>query len=1628
MSNTQETNYSELLFDTIQTIVDKSIKSLSYDETIICRIVDNTDKLKGQYVVTDGANTFTVYSDNTNYGIGNSVYVTIPQGDYSATKIIIGKYTTGESQWMTYVPPTSSYVNITNNIVEQSESEKLFGLVANRDDIVEIYSNNNVNFQSYNRFGVKIDFKTSFNEKVTSGSYGLGIVLNCINPEDTDRTISVNYKLTQNDMYGNYYNFTSFITQEAVFDIEKYRNGILGIKVYLYQLNNFRNQKNQLINTKKIDYLDDIQVRNLQISFGQALDNFDKDQVLLYTLDNAEYQGSSMVEGDLGNLNNQKELQVRWVHRNDNNEIVSVTPKDLEQFGAEINVYHYKLSENINDPIAGPYWELLKTFNKDSIDFILNVTCSGEVQNEYFKAIVIQNKIDITEFNELIDFYDKIESNQLEIHNKTDVSSSVAVDLIQGVEIKVDVNTPYEGGAYLIYNADGRINNQAESQKRHKAEISYNSLLTGQTEFDGDGSEVIVWKIPKNNTMIKPPELGVEYDEKDVFDQDQNWYYISRVIKSESDGNIQVGDFEQKVTDQVFRIKDYLSTQANNIIACDVIKASRKYTSVAELNFGVSGTNGTNYTMLIEASQNALSPNEKLELSTKLYDFTNKDITNQYNIGNNYNWLNASVQELAVAEFLQDEFINNEPQKFNIVYQSAQIKKSEQDDNTIILDAYLPLAWSSNLKYYNHADVPVKIIYTEQGNNPQYYKGELNLYDSIENKVENVEWKIETYYDNQSMKYYPSIKKTNGQYFIEPTKMYFKELSPCCLSAYVDETLVWAQPLLIMQNQYSNSMINQWDGSFSIDETNGTILSTMIGAGKKDKHNRFSGILMGDLDYSTGLYGYQKGIETFSLQETGEATIGSSGAGQIKINGNSGTIKSGNYDNDGEDGMMINLKDGMIDSYHFRLNSKHITLDSRDNANSFFRVRTEKKVNPIKYVYDGDNRLDWENSVVSYEDVAPTIDLEERTGQNVNLIDISEDNVYFQTMDYSDINETGMKIDLSTGKLSAYDGFKLKAVKHDIPYSANAETQLIKYAVQYEPVDGDQVTEYNYKKYYIAQPEEYQQLVVYENVEARKENEEQEVKSDYITQNSYLHFYYEQDGKKEKINGSHVYDFSGDTKYYKRVISYIQAEESQFKPEIIYYEKKENKLYLEVYSNSLAEINNDFIDDSTKEYLNYYFYDTNNQQYVKYKYSNYNDIEVYYKQVDDEDNFEYQRVLNATKENYQSYYLLYEDSGYVQAFIQYDETQQYYEQVDGEYKPVEKSEVNDTNYGDYYIKNENEEYIKIHNTEYKKNTVYFKRVPLKKYEQVNRNEVTGENFKQYYYKAENEKYIKAKEGIYDETSERPNYVRINHYYFKPQEDVTVYNYYKYYYKNSDGEYVKSDEYNSERKYYAKKYLYDYKKGEFIIDANQSKYPMKVSIGGETTFRLSWLGELFSTSGSIGGWTITSKHLSYGSIYLGEVTQDGTVKQGIIAGGKSSTKTVKVEYTEKQKNALVESEQAQESDFKKISGTSKYNRIISSGEYETIEQIEVTANTNSLQIYTNGKLIGSSGSFKDLSVTNTIKGTCRHAISADSASYASQAGYATNAGYASSAGSLTGGVPDHKHYMSEGSTETGGVVR
>jgi hypothetical protein len=64
-------DYNEILCQAIDTIVGKRIAEISYDQTIVCTIIDDSKKANGQYKVQSNDKfKFDAYCENTTYKNG----------------------------------------------------------------------------------------------------------------------------------------------------------------------------------------------------------------------------------------------------------------------------------------------------------------------------------------------------------------------------------------------------------------------------------------------------------------------------------------------------------------------------------------------------------------------------------------------------------------------------------------------------------------------------------------------------------------------------------------------------------------------------------------------------------------------------------------------------------------------------------------------------------------------------------------------------------------------------------------------------------------------------------------------------------------------------------------------------------------------------------------------------------------------------------------------------------------------------------------------------------------------------------------------------------------------------------------------------------------------------------------------------------------------------------------------------------------------------------------------------------------------------------------------------------------------------------------------------------------------
>lgn len=576
--------------------------------------------------------------------------------------------------------------------------------------------------------------------------------------------------------------------------------------------------------------------------------------------------------------------------------------------------------------------------------------------------------------------------------------------------------------------------------------------------------------IKANYKLLIEYTLTEEYNEEiQDFAANKGRFGVIRRIGAEIADN---EDGEQLIQIiQNFRIKPYYVDNAtNNTVICMVKKNDRIYRAETSLHFASLGTSGTEATFFLTMNNEAgyeiggLTPGVPLYIRPYLYDYNNDRIDFESGVG--YTWFSKPVVEdsitmTQVGNDLILEFDDEQPLEngANAILQ-AQVQYTivkepteegqEEKRRTVTLTTYLPipLRISDELIHISGAN---KVVYNSNGVNPTYYKEAYHIYAYHEINTDDAIW---TLYepsgeleDPTSSKYYPTLSEN---YELIPSAMYYSNIKTISAIARMDfegiasNNVVWVQPILIMQNKYGSAMMNNWDGSLEIDESNGTILSAMVGAGIKNEDNTFSGVLMGNVALADekignktgiGMYGFHHGEQSFGLNVDGTAFFGKAGSGRIEFDGNKGTIRSYNYtlpairnvdsnqnpieDEDDDTpvagrqmtpgaGLQIDLDDSTISAYG---KTGSVLLNTNEYGKPLFVIRDanydkSSKGNTLFYV-----------SSSSYDPVASkSYDAKYfLQSANYNSVDPSEE-------DYSSVNgySTGALFDLERGRLDIH--------------------------------------------------------------------------------------------------------------------------------------------------------------------------------------------------------------------------------------------------------------------------------------------------------------------------------------------------------------------------------------------------------------------------------------------------------------------------------------------------------------------------------------------------------------------------------------------------------------------------------
>ena len=573
-----------------------------------------------------------------------------------------------------------------------------------------------------------------------------------------------------------------------------------------------------------------------------------------------------------------------------------------------------------------------------------------------------------------------------------------------------------------------------------------------------------------------------------------------------------------------YKIKDYYEQGAHNntIDACVYLAESgSRLTGEKTFTFSTFGTNGTKYTLTMSPKGRQIATVSRidgeslvidpLELSLILRNAAGEkvSITNSllssgsftdeqkgYNL--KIEWLTPEIDTYVMEQELIDGVVELEVAadesedvrdcvagilKASVAFNLPAVEDAER---VVDLTTLYSIPYAKDVDYYIQG--PMSIIYDSSGTVSHMSGDAFRLYQKVIDGIDVADiapddqiWSLE-HYDKSGVNlkdytdlvardtiltYLPKLDEANtlvapNIYLSYSNDEAYYTFAVCRNSS---GEVLWSHPIIISQNKYDSTVLNDWDGSFYINEENGTVLSTMVGAGRKTVNNTFEGILMGEVGRGAnfndnnydgiGLYGFNDGAQSFAFGIDGTGFIGKAGRGRIEFDGNNSRIYNSSYQTDGR-GMLIDLDDGLIDMTGQSGTGVNVHLDT---ISPYFYIdsATDKR---LMNIADDEYYLQSENyqpgsfnaSDVTLNTVGAGTHFDLQTGlldaydlkiltKNVlidssatadpffvvkdndgcNLFYAGIDNYYLKSHGYSDTDLSGMKIDLTSGLINAYN-------------------------------------------------------------------------------------------------------------------------------------------------------------------------------------------------------------------------------------------------------------------------------------------------------------------------------------------------------------------------------------------------------------------------------------------------------------------------------------------------------------------------------------------------------------------------------------------------------------------------------
>ena len=300
-------NLENKLLDAIQIINKSDIEKAGYDKTITATVVECIDATIGKYKIKYQDSYFYAYYDNTNviFKEGDIVQILIPTGDFThSTNRIVGgnpsnnlrtavRYNGNTDKRMYYEKLSPDCVIVRNPRTGQTAENKFVLNAMSSSDKIFFYDDSYArisladydryvdSFQFYdfeksrkvNAFIIEFDVKTDLGVlQKKKGNYGIHLVLEVV--ENNIRT-EKEYTINADALLGNKYNFLNPTHQYAICDFPEYEGKSIGFfeeKCYLFSEGFYTDEENH----------GNITISNIQVFAARKLSEDEYNQGKLF--------------------------------------------------------------------------------------------------------------------------------------------------------------------------------------------------------------------------------------------------------------------------------------------------------------------------------------------------------------------------------------------------------------------------------------------------------------------------------------------------------------------------------------------------------------------------------------------------------------------------------------------------------------------------------------------------------------------------------------------------------------------------------------------------------------------------------------------------------------------------------------------------------------------------------------------------------------------------------------------------------------------------------------------------------------------------------------------------------------------------------------------------------------------------------------------------------------------------------------------------------------------------------------------------------------------------------------------------------------------------------------------------